>query len=117
MGLLAGILTLCSKNSFYHYVWIADGIHSGPALAFVAAAHLLLAYLDRGAGPLAALSAMLMLLALAAREDALALSRVLVVIGVASLRLFERSREAYVRLARYTGLPRSRSCCSGYGIS
>jgi len=104
VGLLAGVLTLCSKNSFYHYVWIADGIHLVPALAFVAAAHLLLAYLDRGTGPVAALSAVLMLLALAAREDALALYPALVIIGAAYLRLFERPREAYVRLARYAGL-------------
>ena len=103
-GLLAGVLTLCSKNSFYHYVWISDGIHLVPALLFVAAAHLLLAYLDRGAHVLAALSAVLVLLALGAREDALALYPVLLVIGVAYLRLFERPREAYTRLARYAGL-------------
>ena len=104
VGLLAGILTLCSKNSFYHYVWISDGIHLVPALSFVAAAHLLLAYLDRGARSPAALSAALMLLGLAAREDALALYPVLVVIGFVYLRLFGRPREGYVRLARYAGL-------------
>jgi len=103
VGLLAGVLTRCSKNSVHHDVWIADGIHLVPALFFVAAAHLLLAYLDRGARWPGALSAGLVLLALAAGEDALAPYPVLLIIGVAYLRLFERPREPYARLARYAG--------------
>ena len=103
VGLLAGVLTLCSKDSYYHYVWIADGIHLVPALFFVVSAHLLLTYLDAGARSLGALSSVLMLVALAAREDALALYPGLLIIGVVYLRLSERPREAYMRLARYAG--------------
>jgi hypothetical protein len=101
VGLLGGILTLCGKNSFYHSVWIADGIHLVPGLLFVAAAHLLLNYLDSGRRSLGAASGVLALVALAAREDALALYPVLLLIGVAYLWFFERPRESYSRMATY----------------
>jgi hypothetical protein len=100
----AGVLTLCAKNSFYHFLWISDGIHLVPALFFVGAAHALLTYLDGGRTVVAVVSAVLMLLALAAREDALALYAVVVLVGFAHLRFRARPLDAYWRLVRYGAL-------------
>lgn len=103
-ALAAGVLTLCAKNSYYHFIWIADGIHLVPAVFFVAAAHVLLRYLDTGRTRLGVLSGLLLLLALAAREDALALYGVVVLIGAAYLWFADAAREAYWRLARYVAI-------------
>ena len=101
IGLIAGVLTLCSKDSFYHVVWISDGIHLVPGLLFVAAAHLLLGYLDDGRRLPGAASGLLLLVALAAREDALALCPVVLLMGAAYLMFSDRPPAAYRRLASY----------------
>lgn len=103
-GLIAGVLTLCAKDSLYHYVWISDGIHLLPGLLFIAAAHLLLTYLDTGRRTLGVGSALLILAALATREDSLALYIVLPAIGLSYSWFLERPRESYVRLAGYAGV-------------
>jgi hypothetical protein len=100
-GLVGGIVTLCAKNSFYHYLWVSDGIHLVPALLFVGAASLLLDYLDRGRPLRGVASGLLLLLALATREDALALYLVVPLVGTASLWFSGRLRERLGRLIRY----------------
>ncbi len=79
--LLAGILVITAKNSFYHFVWIADGVHVLQAMFFAGAAWLLLEHLDArghwyGAGALA-----LAALALGTREDSLATFPVMLLVG------------------------------------
>lgn len=101
VGLVAGVLTLCAKNSYYHFLWIADGIHLVPALFFVGAVWALLAYLDSGIARPAGASAALLLLALAAREDALALYGVAMLLGLAYLWFNGRLLDHYARLVRY----------------
>jgi hypothetical protein len=101
IGLAAGTATLCAKNSYYHYIWISDGIHLVPALLFVASAHLLLDYLSDGGFRRALISALLMLVALAAREDTMALYPALVLIGATWLSFVRGSRAGVVRLVRY----------------
>ncbi len=70
-GLLAGVIALCAKNSYYHIVWIADGIHLLQALLVVTAPHLVLSGVENR-GAVAWVGAWsLLTLALLAREDSL----------------------------------------------
>jgi hypothetical protein len=103
VGLVAGVLTLCAKNSYYHTLWPSDGIHLVPAVFFVGAVHLLFAYFDSNRTAAAAGSALLLLCGLAAREDALALFGIAVLMG--SMYLWQRGQfvtaVAFRQLARY----------------
>lgn len=101
LGLGAGILTLAAKNSLYHVVWIADGIHLVPALFFTGAVHALFGFVDSGRPVRAVVSALCLLGALAAREDALALFPIAIGLGFFYLWIHDRPWNDYVRLARY----------------
>ena len=79
--LLAGILAVTAKNSYYHFVWIADGVHLLQAFFFAASAHFLLRYLDAGGRGSGVWTVVFAGLALATREDSLAIVPVLLLIG------------------------------------
>ncbi|MBF8301092.1 MAG: hypothetical protein HW394_1462, partial [Acidobacteria bacterium] len=69
--LLAGIMAVTAKNSYYHFVWITDGNHGLQAVFFAVAVHVLLRYLDTGT-PWSLLGTLLFaLFAFATREDSL----------------------------------------------
>jgi hypothetical protein len=102
-GFVGGVVTLCAKNSFYHFLWVSDGIHLVPALLFTGATFWLLDYLERGRMISAIVSAPLLLMALATREDALALYAIVPLIGAASLWFSGRLRERVGRVIRFVG--------------
>lgn len=80
-ALLAGIIAMTAKNNYYHFVWIADGVHVLQALFFAGGAHLLLQYLNTGSRSSAVGALALAGLALATREDSLAIFPVLLLVG------------------------------------
>lgn len=102
VGLMAGVIAISAKNSYYHFVWIADGIHLFQALLFVGAAHLLLTSLDRRSLTPAIGSWLLATIALLTREDSLVFYAVLPLLAV--FHAFRRSELDRVTtpLARYT---------------
>ena len=79
--LLAGILAVTAKNSYYHYVWIADGVHLLQAFFFAVSAHFLLRSLNPGGRWSGVCAVVCAGLALATREDSLAIVPVLLLIG------------------------------------
>jgi hypothetical protein len=48
VGVLAALFTVCAKNSYYHVVWISDGIHLAQGLFVLAAAFAVLSFTDGG---------------------------------------------------------------------
>jgi hypothetical protein len=79
--LLAGILAVTAKNSYYHFVWIADGVHLLQAFFFAMSAHFLLRDLNAGGRWSGVPAVVFAGLALATREDSLAIVPVLLLIG------------------------------------
>lgn len=79
--LLAGIAVLAAKNSYYHFVWIVDGVHILQAVFFAIAVQLLLRYLHGGTRWSALGSLVSALFAITTREDSLAIVPVILLIG------------------------------------
>ena len=71
VGVLAALITVCAKNSYYHVVWISDGIHLFQALLVLAAAFAILSYTESARPRALAVACACMACALLAREDSL----------------------------------------------
>jgi hypothetical protein len=102
IGVLAGVITVCAKNSYYHVVWISDGIHLFQALFVLVAAFAALSYAESGR-PRALLAAgACMACALLAREDSLIGFPVLVMITAYAG--WTRGQPAWIRRSTRMGI-------------
>ncbi|MBM2812981.1 MAG: hypothetical protein HW416_3740 [Chloroflexi bacterium] len=81
-AVLTGIIVVTAKNNYYHFVWIADGVHVLQALFFAGALCSLLCHLDEEGGVWSGfLALVLAALALGTREDSLVAFPVLLLLG------------------------------------
>ena len=76
--LLAGVMMVCAKYSWYHLVWISDGVHLAQGIAFALAALAILRWIESGAVGWWCASLLLFVLSVLVREDSLAIAPVLV---------------------------------------
>src|ERR1700730_6627666 len=79
----AGIFALCTKNNWWNLVWIADGIHAFVGLMIILAAYLILSAVRRFAFWKIALATVLAALGLFAREEALSMFPVILLLPCA----------------------------------
>ena len=82
VALIAGVLAVAAKNNYYHYIWISDGVHVLQALFLVIATHVMLRYLAGGPPWTAVAALAFAALALATREDSLAIFPVMILVAI-----------------------------------
>jgi len=100
-ALAGGLITLFSRNSVYHYVWLTDGVHALQGLALVGAAHLMLRGLrSRSAAPFV-LSGAVVIAGCLVREDTLVIVPILPLLGWFSGGGAPLERAARSKLVRY----------------
>ena len=81
VAVLAGTTIVAAKQSYYHFTWIADGVHIFQGLFFVGAAHALIRSFEDRAHWRCVLALVFVALALTTREDSLAMFPALVLIS------------------------------------
>lgn len=81
IAVFSATLSLCARYSVYHYVWLSDGIHLLPGIAFVISALLLLGGLAELSWLKLSLALGSMLAGVLTREDALAVVPILLLLG------------------------------------
>ncbi len=80
--LLAGVMMVCAKYSWYHLVWIADGVHLAQGVLFALAALAILRWNESESAGWWCASLLCFVLSVLVREDSLAVAPVLVGMAV-----------------------------------
>ena len=101
---LAGVMMFCAKYSCYHFIWIADGVHTAQGIAVALALLGILRWVDSGAFGWLCGSVGAFVVSVLLREDSIALAPVLVVLATLSSRRAARLADQRDRLIGYAGV-------------